>query len=226
MVEYQKLDLTGAEDKLFEDQWDKFLTRHFKVREVIDVFQDHKDVIKETARIAKYQLESPFGGANAETNQFGWMPILPQFLLYAAGAPTYQYATWRQYITTANVTSTATGRGWKDWLGSAATNLKLTKYGTMVVVAFEDPINRDLRSVGALLAKIKGKDYPIWDFGEAMNNTDHPVFELTEPFIIEKEQEFYIQERCDRAGVTELRPIGVFYAKGDYMRNKAAYAQI
>jgi len=226
MVQYNKVELTEVEDNLFEKQWDKFLTRHFKVREVIDIYQDHKDIIKEAARIAKYQLEQPFGGANAETNQFGWTPILPNFLLNASAAPTYQYGTWRQYITTAHVTDTTYGRGWKDWLGTSANNLKLTKYGTMVVIAFEDPINREMHSIGALLAKIKGKDYPIWDFGEAMNNTDHPVFELTEPIIIEKEQDFYIQERCDRAGVSELRPLGVFYAKGDYMRNKSAYAQI
>lgn len=222
MVDYQKIELTDAEDKLFEAQWDKFLTRHFRAREVIDVFQDHKDTIKETARVAKYQLESPFGGANAETNQFGWMPILPNFLLTASGGtPTYATSSWRQYIATSDVTTR-----WKDWLGTAAANLKLTKYGTLVIIGFEDPVNRDLRSIGGLLAKIKGKDYPIWDFGQAMVGTDHALFELTEPFIVEKEQEFYIQERCDRAGISEIRPLGVFFAKGDYMRNKNAAATI
>lgn len=222
MAEYQRVELSSDEENIFESQWDKFLTRHFKEREVIDVFQDHKDSIKEACRVAKYQLEASFGGANAESNQFGWMPILPNFLLTASGStPTYATATWRQYITTANVSSR-----WIDWLGSSTTNLKLTKYGTMIVVAFEDPIERNMRSIGALLAKIKGKDYPIWDFSEAMVGTDHPIYELTEPFIVEKEQEFYIQERCDRAGVTELRPLGVFYAKGDYMKNKNAAATV
>ncbi|MFH0904234.1 MAG: hypothetical protein V1854_03490 [Methanobacteriota archaeon] len=220
MVDYQKQELTETEDALFEAQWDKFLTRHFRAREVIDVFQDHKDIIKEAARVAKYQLESPFGGANAETNQFGWMPILPNFLLTASGStPTYSTATWRKYITTTNVTSR-----WIDLWGSSATNLKLTKYGTMIVVGFIDPV--DVPKIGALLAKIKGKDYPVWDFGDSMLGTDYPIYELIEPFIVEKEQEFYIQARADRAGVSELRPIGVFYAKGDYMRKKDAAATV
>ena len=220
MVEYQKQELTSDESDLFENQWDKFLTRHFRAREVIDVFQDHKDIIKEAARVAKYQLESPFGGANAETNQFGWMPILPNFLLTPHGStPTYATATWRKYITTANVTTR-----WIDLWGTSTTNLKLTKYGTMVVIGFTDPV--EVPKIGALLAKIKSKDYPVWDFGDSMLNTDYPIFELTEPFIVEKEQEFYIQARADRAGVSELRPLGIFYAKGDYMRNKTAAATI
>lgn len=221
MVEYQKQELTSQEDTLFENQWDKFLTRHFRAREVIDLFQDHKDVIKEAARVAKYQLEAPFGGANAETNQFGWLPILPNFLLTASGAdPTYATSTWRKYITTANVTD----RWMTSYWGTPSANLKLTKYGTMVVVGFYDPV--EVPKIGALLAKIKGKDYPIWDFGDSMLGTDYPIFELVEPFIVEKEQEFYIQARADRAGVTELRPLGVFYAKGDYMRNKKAAATV
>ena len=220
MVEYQKQELTSAEDELFENQWDKFLTRHFRAREVIDVFQDHKDYIKEAARVAKYQLEAPFGGANAETNQFGWMPILPNFLLTPSGStPTYSTATWRKYITTANVTTR-----WIDLWGSSATNLKLTKYGTMIVIGLFDPV--EVPKIGALLAKIKGKDYPIWDFGESMLNTDYPIYELIEPFVVEKEQEFYIQARADRAGVSELRPLGIFYAKGDYMRKKDAAATV
>lgn len=218
MVEYQRVELTDAEDTLFEQQWDKFVTKHFREREFVDIFQDHKDIIKEAARIAKYQLESTFGGVNAETNQFGWMPILPNFLL-ATSTPTYATATWMQYLTSANVNSR-----WVDWIGSSSSNLKLTKYGTMVVVGFADP--EEIPKIGAILAKIKGKDYPIWDFDEMMLDTNLHIYELVEPFIVEKEQEIYLQQRVDRAGVSQIRPIGVFFAKGDYMRNKNAYAQI
>lgn len=217
--EYQKVDFVQAEDDLFENQWDKFVTKHFRAREFLDLFQDHKDAIKEAARVAKYQLEAPFGGANASTNQFGWGPILPNHLL-ATSTPTYATATWMQYITTANVTSR-----WIDWIGTSASNLKLTKYGTMIVIGFADPEPGDGK-IGAILAKIKGRDYPIWDFNDMMVDTDMKVVELVEPFIVEKEQEFYLQQRADRAGVTQLRPIGVFYAKGDYMRDKNAYAKI
>ncbi len=217
--DYQKVDLIQTEDDLFENQWDKFVTKHFRSREFLDMFQDHKDAIKEACRVAKYQLEAPFGGANASTNQFGWGPILPNHLL-ATSAPTYATATWMQYITTANVTTR-----WIDWIGTSSSNLKLTKYGTMIIVGFADPEPGDGK-IGAILAKIKGKDYPIWDFNDSMVDTDLKIYELVEPFIVEKEQEFYLQERADRAGVTQLRPVGVFFAKGDYMRDKSAYAKV
>lgn len=217
--EYQRVELIQTEDDLFENQWDKFVTKHFRSREFLDMFQDHKDAIKEAARVAKYQLESTFGGVNAGTNQFGWGPILPNHLL-ATSTPTYATATWMQYISTANVTTR-----WIDWIGTSSTNLKLTKYGTMIVIGFADPEPGDGK-IGAILAKIKGKDYPIWDFNDMMVDTDMKIYELVEPYVVEKEQEFYLQQRADRAGVTQIRPIGVFFAKGDYMRDKNAYAKV
>lgn len=216
--EYQIVELTSKEDEIFEAEWDKFITRHTKVREVVDVYQDHKDWIKEACRIAKYQLEAPFGGINAKTNEFGWMPILPNFLL-ATSTPTYATATWVQYITTTNVTTR-----WIDWIGTSSSNLKLSKYGTLITIGFHDPV--EVPKIDGLLAKVKGTDYPIWYFGEAMEETDYHVYELTDPIIVEKEQEFYIQELCGRAGVTKIRPIGVYYAKGDHMRDKNAYAKV
>jgi len=73
--------LTSAEEATFNAEWSLMLMRHFRYREVMDVFEDFRDQIKETAAIAKYELEATFGGANARTNEFGWMPIMPQHLL-------------------------------------------------------------------------------------------------------------------------------------------------
>jgi len=73
--------LTSEEEAIFNAEWSLMLTRHFRYREVMDVFEDFRDQIKETAAIAKYELEATFGGANARTNEFGWMPIMPQHLL-------------------------------------------------------------------------------------------------------------------------------------------------
>lgn len=218
MVEYQVVDLTSDEDTIFENEWDKFFTKHFRAREVIDLYQDNKENIKEAARVAKYQLEASFGGQNAKTNEFGWTWIQPNHLL-ATAAPTYATATWNRYITTANVTTR-----WIDWIGSAATNLKLTKYGTLIIIGFADPV--DEPKIDAVLAKVKGTEYPIWYFGDAMMDTDWRVVELTAPIILEKEQEMYLQTLAGRAGLDKLQPLGVFYGKGDYLRSKTAYAQI
>ena len=216
--EYQATDLTAAEDALFEAEWDAFVTKHFRSRETVDVFQDHKENIKEACRIAKYQLESSFGGLNANSNEFGWMPIMPNFLL-ATSAPTYATATWMKYITTANVTTR-----WIDWIGTSGSNLKLSKYATMIIIGFSDP--SEVAKIDGLQANIKGKEYPIWYFGDKMRDTDQNLYELTAPIVIEKEQEFYLQQLCGRAGVSELRPIGVYFAKGDHMRDQSAYAKV
>ncbi len=223
MADYQIVDLNESEDKIFENEWDKMWVKHTIARELVDLYQDHKDAIKEALRIAKYQLESTFGGVNAQTNEIGWSPILPNFLLTASSATAYSTRTWNKYITTSDVVS-ATTYGWLDWIGSSTTSLKLTKYGTMIITGFADPV--DEPKIDAVLAKIKGRDYPIWNFGEGMSETDWHVCELPAPIVVEKEQEIYLQELAGRAGLDKLRPIGVFYAKGDYLRSKTAYAQV
>jgi len=218
--------LTSEEDAIFNAEWNLMLTRHFRYREVMDVFEDFRDQIKETAAIAKYELESTFGGANAKTNEFGWMPILPQHLLPGNSAPTtYSDVSWNRNITTANVVDIATldGVGWQYWLPAAAGNVKLSKYCTMIVIGFFDPV--PVPKVDAIHAEIKATKYPVWYFGDRVAETDYHVIELTEPFVVEKEQEFYLQTHCCSAGLDKMRPLGIMYAKGDYMRDKNAYGQ-
>lgn len=215
---YQTEALLQDEEDIFNAEWDALTTKHYQFRESSDVFSDHRDAIHEATEIAKYQLEADFGGQNAQTNQFGWMPILPNFLL-ATSTPTYQTATWRQYIETSDVTTR-----WKDYIGSSASNLKLSKYAAMIIIGFADPVTDP--KIDAILAKAKGQEYPIWAFGDAMRGTDNNIYELTTPLVIEPEQEIYLQQLCGRAGLSELRPIGIYFAKGDHMRDKAAYAKV
>lgn len=218
--------LTSAEEATFNAEWSLLLTRHFRFREVMEIFEDHRDSIKETAAIAKYELEASFGGVNARTNEFGWMPILPQHLLTGDNAITgFNETSWNADITTAEVTDVTNHTvGWKDWIGTSEANRKLTKYGTMIIVGFFDPV--PVPKVDAILAKIKATDYPIWYFGDKLAETDYHVVELTEPFVIEAEQDFYLQKHCCSAGRDKLRPLGIMYAKGDYMRDKGAYSKI
>jgi len=213
--------LTSEEDAIFNAEWNLMLTRHFRYREVMDVFEDFRDQIKETAAIAKYELESSFGGANARTNEFGWMPIMPQHLLASSAPSTYAEVTWNRNITTADVVdaSTLDGVGWKAWL-----DVKLSKYCTMIVVGFFDPV--PVPKIDAILAEIKATKYPVWYFGDRLAETDYHVIELTEPFVVEKEQDFTLQTHCCSAGLDKLRPLGIMYAKGDYMRDKDAYLQV
>lgn len=206
MAEYQKIDLTDSEKALFESEWDKLWTRHFRFREVNDVMQDSKAAIEEACAVAKYQLEASFGGVNARTNEFGWAPIQPNFLL-ATAAPTYATRTWVKDYETSDVTTM-----WKDYIGSSTTPLKLSKYGTMIIVGFADPV--EVPKVDGILARIKGMDYPIWYLNEHFEETDYHVAQLVTPIVIEREQEMYLQTLVGRAGRDNLRPLGVYFGKG------------
>ncbi len=212
--------LTSEEEAIFNAEWALMLTNHFRYREVMDVYEDFRDEIKETAAIAKYELEASFGGANARTNEFGWLPIMPQHLLATDKPASFADVTWDRNITTDDVTNeTGDGVGWIDWL-----DVKMSKYCTMIVIGFFDPV--PVPKVDAMLAEIKATKYPIWYFGDRLAETDYHVIELVEPFVIEKEQDFTLQTHCSNAGRDKLRPLGIMYAKGDYMRDKDAYRQV
>ena len=231
MAGYQKTTLSDDEKGIFDDEWDKFVTRHFKNREVQDIFQDMQSSILEACEVTKFQLDATFGGVNARTNEFGWTPIQPNFLLPTslANSLLYAYRTWNQWLTSQQVTwgsgttAATSTNGWLDWIGSSSSNLKLSKYACMIIIGFAD--SEKPNKIDALLAKIKGVDYPVWWMGDALEEQDYGVYELTSPFIIEKEQEIYIQERVGRAGLSRLRPLGVYFGKGDHLRSKTAYAQ-
>lgn len=209
--------LTSEESALFEAEWDPFLTMHFKNRDVIDIFEDHKAALKEAVSIAKYELEATFGGFNAQSNEFGWMPIMPNFLL-ATTTPTYATGTWNRHITTANVSSR-----WIDWIGSSTSYRKIRKYATLALIGFANPV--DEPKTGAILAKIKAKDYPVWYMQDAFEMSDYKVYELPAPIVVEKEQDMYLQTLAIQAGLDKLRPLGIYFAKGDHMRDKNAYAE-
>ncbi len=216
-----KRSLTAEEEAIFNAEWSPLWTRHLRSREVMDIYEDHRDAILEAAEIAAYGLESEFGGVNAATNQFGWQPILPNFLLTESTDITWTYAkgTWETDIETADVTT-----GWKDWIGESGSMFKLSKYSTMIIIGFADPV--ETPKIDAILAKIKSTDYPIWNFADLISETDYHVVELVTPFVVEHEQDFYLQKFCARAGRDRLRPLGVMFSKGDYMRDKGAYAKV
>ena len=210
--------LTAEENGIFNDEWDAFVTRHFKSREVNDIFMDNREAILEACEIAKYELESGFGGVNAAPNQFGWMPIQPAMLL-ASGTPTYATSTWNRYITTSNVT---TAPFYSDWVGTSDGSLNTSKYSTLVLLGFENPA--EIPKVGGVLAEIKAKKYPLWHFGDAMEGDRH-VFEMPTPIVIEPTQDIYLQTLNVAAGRDELRPIGVNFLDGAQMRSKTAHAE-
>lgn len=210
-------ELTKREEDIFNAEWDSFVAKHYPQRDFVDVFEDNKSQILDALKIAKYQLEVEFGGINAKTNEFGWSPIQPNFLL-ATAAPTYATSTWKKNYTTANVTTM-----WLDWIGSSTTNVQLSKYATMILIGFHDPV--DLPKISAIKGLFKGDEYPIWWVEEALRAGVH-IYELPQPVLIEPEQTLYMQTKVYQAGDDELRPLGVYFGRGDHLRDKSAYAKI
>ncbi len=222
-----KSDLSSDERAIFDAEWNLLFTRRFQEREVMDIYEDHRDSILDACKVAKYELEADFGGANARTNEFGWMPILPNHLLttdLAGKSTSYSESSWDRFIETDDVKNVTNGYGWINWIGASDANFKLSKYCCMVCIGFSDPVPEP--KIDAILAKIKSVDYPIWYFGDRFSETDYHSIELTMPFIVEPEQEFYLQTLCGRAGADKLRPLGAMFAKGDYMRDKTAFAKV
>jgi len=207
--------LNESEQAIFDEEWDSFISRQYRERELIEVFERHKPQVVEALKIAKYQLEANFGGVNAATNELGWSPIQPNFILETSSTAKYSTSTWKETYLTSDVTTM-----WKDWIGTAAAQRAVSKYATMVLLGFHDPV--DSPKISAIKANVKGKEYPIWYVREALLADVH-VYELPKPMIIEKEQSMHLRVKVIQAGEDELSPLGVYFAKGDHLRDESAY---
>lgn len=210
-------ELTEQEQNIFNAEWDKFITVHFPEREFMDIFEDNKQQVIDALKIAKFQLELEFGGINAASNQIGWTMIQPNFVL-ATTTPAYSTSTWMKNWDSSNVTTI-----WNDLWGSSTTYKQVSKYATMLLLGFYDPV--DLPKVSAIKANIKDTEYPIWWIDHAIRSGVH-IWELPQPIVIEKEQTYYFQAKIARPGDDELQPFGVYFGRGDHLRNKSAYAQV
>jgi hypothetical protein len=213
-------DLTDGEQEIFNSEWDSFVALHYPERDFADVFEDNKSQILDACKIAKYQLECDFGGIHCRTNEFGWTDIQPNFVL-ASTTPTYSTSTWRKTYTTDDVLTMWASSTY--WLGSSTTALTVSKYGTLILIGLYDPV--EVPKISAVKAEIKGIEYPIWYVEKALKAGLH-IYELPKPIVIEREQTYKMQAKVARAGDDELQLLGVYFGKGDHLRNKTAYAQV
>lgn len=218
----ESAELTDEEMSIFNQEWDSFTAIYYAQRDFSDIFEDNKDQILEAAKVAKFQLDVPFGGMNCATNEFGWSPIQPNFLL-ATAAPTYATSTWAVSYATSDVTTM-----WKDWIGTSTSSRQLSKFATMIVLGFFDPV--DVPKVSAVKPTVKGKEYPIYYVDIAMRSPSGTpllhIWELPKPHVVEREQNLYYQVKVARAGDDEFQPFGVYFGRGDHLRDKTAYAKV
>lgn len=204
---YQSDDLDDDEIYLFEKEWKVFTSHHLHDSAYSNIFEHHKSAIKEAACKSKYTIKRQFGGENPNTNEFGWMPILPRILMPAA------VPTWRKEITEENVTFR-----WADWIGTPLlSGISAGDKSTMIIIGFVDPVAKP--PIDAIRVQAHGVQYPAWSFGECMEACTRNAYMLSTPIHLTNRDRLYIQQLCGRPGISRLRPLGVHFTTSDNMRS-------
>lgn len=85
--------LTPGENEVFDRSFKKAFVISQDEVELVEIFQKNKDKIKAFAEIMKGELNSPFGGANPASDEFGMMITPPE---------AFGYTDWHSLSVTAN----------------------------------------------------------------------------------------------------------------------------
>lgn len=193
------IELTSDEKTIFDLEFDRFLTTHFREREMVDIVTDHKDYILGSAQIAKGKfIGNSFGGVNAGSSEFGWTNIRPEW---------WGFTNW-----VVNVTAT----GWTNHIGSAASPVKLNKEALVVVLGYQNfaPATKST----AYKATIGGQNtFPVQYLEYALRTGNISIYETAKPYRILPEQTYNSRIKYDFIGVDELALFGVGFAKGTYL---------
>lgn len=193
------IELTSDEKTIFDLEFDRFLTTHFREREMVDIVSDHKEYILGSAQVAKGKfIGNGFGGVNAGSSEFGWTLLRPEWV---------NKTNW-----VANIAAT----GWADWIASAGSPVKLNKEALMVVLGYQN-YTASPKST-ALKPTIGGQiTYPVHYLEYALRTGNMPIYELAKPYRILPEQTYNVRVKYDFLGVDELNLFGVGFAKGTYL---------
>lgn len=193
------IELTNDEKTIFDLEFDRFLTTHFREREMVDIVTDHKDYLLGSAQVAKEKFTgNSFGGVNAGSSEFGWTLIRPEW---------YGLTNW-----IVNIAAT----GWANWIGTAAAPIKLNKEALAVIMGYQNfaPVTK----ATAVKATIGGQiTYPIQYLEYALRTGNLPIYEAAKPYRVLPEQTFNTRVKYDFLGVDELSLFGVGFAKGTYL---------
>lgn len=193
------IELTSDEKTIFDLEFDRFLTTHFRERELVDIVTDHRDYLVGSAQIAKEKFTgNSFGGVHAGSSEFGWTHLRPEW--------------WGNTNWVENIVAT----GWADWIGSAASPIKLNKEALAVIMGYQNfaPVSK----ATAVKATVGGQvTYPVQYLEYALRIGNISLYELAKPYRILPEQTFNTRVKYDFLGTDELAPFGVGFGKGTYL---------
>lgn len=193
------IELTSDEGNIFDLEFDRFLTTHFRQREMVDIVTDHRDYIKGSAQVAKSKFTgSTFGGVNAGSAEFGWTLIRPEWV---------GKTNW-----VANIAAT----GWADWIASAGSPTKMNKEALMTILGYGNYSASPKAT--AIKATIGGQiTYPVQYIEYANRIGNVTLYETARPYRVLPEQTFNVRAKYDFLGVDEMYPFGIGFAKGTYL---------
>lgn len=192
------IEFTSDEDKIFDLEFDRFLTTHLKERELVDIVTDHRDYIKGSGQIAKEKFTgNSFGGVNASSGEFGWTIVRPEWL---------GLTSWVKNIVAS---------GWADWVGSVASPVKLNKEALIVMLGYGNYAPSPKSS--AIKPYVSAKPYAIQYLEYAMRVGNFELYEAAKPYRVLPEETYNVRVKYDTLGVDELYPFSIGFAKGTYL---------
>ncbi len=204
------IELTSDEKNVFDLEFDRFLTTHFRERELVDIVSDHRDYLLGSAQIAKEKFTgNSFGGVHAGSSEYGWTYIRPEWLGNAPTSGSLPTAASNWAIVIA-------ATGWADWIASAATPVKLNKDALIVIMGYQNFAPAPKAS--AVKATVGGQvTYPVQYLEYALRSGNISLYELAKPYRVLPEQTYNTRVKYSSLGTDELALFGVGFAKGTYL---------
>lgn len=208
--------LSQTERDIFNAEYAKLFSINTVERDLAQIFGDNIQYVYESLLEAKKALKSQsFQGMNANSSALGWQITRPEHLqagTTAAAAGIQNIIQWSKTIT--NTVLNAATNGWIDWIGTSTTAKKVRKYAYVVCLGVVN-YAASPKSV-AIKPKIGGKDLNVFNF-ETQAKIGTKIFPFAKPFRIPPENDVYITEKVESAGVDELAMLGVTFATGVYL---------
>ncbi len=204
------IELTKDEKDIFDAEFDRFLTTHFRERELIDIVTDHHDYLLGSAQVAKEKFTgNSFGGVHAGSSEFGWTYIRPEWIGNGTTSGLLPTSALSWAVTIAST-------GWQDWIASAASPVKLNKDALMVILGYQNYASAPKSS--AVKATVGGQiTYPVQYLEYALRSGNYSVYELAKPYRVLPEQVYNTRVKYSNLGTDELALFGLGFAKGTYL---------
>ncbi len=208
---YQGADVSDAEKSLLLNQL--YLNIVGESAVLLRLLRDNENRILAALSVAKDKLKVGFSGMYAGDGELGVRLIRPCDILRSTSATETPVNDWE-------VTFTAGANGWVGYGSSNGTAINIDRrIGTILLLGLEltsgaSPVVEDW------YPQLGGTTYPIQVVRHMWmaDNQNLARIARIRPLMMYQGQTAYIQVRTRAAGVNQLVPLGLTFARGDYLR--------